>query len=393
MVRSGLDCFLQDFPGALVGKKLGIVCHAASITASFRHIIEALADHPRATVGAIFGPQHGLFGQTQDNMIEWEGVTDAGRRAPVYSLYGQSRKPSPAMLDPLDALVFDLQDVGARPYTYLWTLKLCMEACCEQGIPLWVLDRPNPIAAIDFDGPMILPDYYSFVGGAAIPLCYRLTIGEVAQLLQRHFYPSAEVSIVRMQGYSRNSLFTDTGLPWVLPSPNMPTQDTAIVYPGMVLLEATNLSEGRGTTRPFELFGAPWLDIKKFRALFEESASRGCRIRDHDFIPTFQKWAGRKCRGFQLHVTDLRAFKPVETAAAILLAAAASSDGEFAFRTDPYEYEYVKPAIDILTGSDRFRGAVLAGASLSDLRDEWQRERRPYVEQFPYGILYDGKAS
>lgn len=393
MVRSGLDCFLQDFPGALVGKKLGIVCHAASITASFRHIIEELLSHPRATVGAIFGPQHGLFGQTQDNMIEWEGVTDAGGRAPVYSLYGQSRKPSPAMLDPLDALVFDLQDVGARPYTYLWTLKLCMEACCEQGIPLWVLDRPNPIAVIDFDGPMILPEYYSFVGGAAIPLCYRLTIGEVAQLLQRHFYPSAEVSIVRMQGYSRNSLFTDTGLPWVLPSPNMPTQDTAIVYPGMVLLEATNLSEGRGTTRPFELFGAPWLDIKKFRALFEESAPGGCHIRDHDFIPTFQKWAGRECRGFQLHVTDPRAFKPVETAAAILLAAAASSSGEFAFRTDPYEYEYVKPAIDILTGSDHFRGAVLAGASLSDLRGEWQRERRPYVEQFPYSILYDGKSS
>jgi uncharacterized protein YbbC (DUF1343 family) len=388
MVRSGLDCFLQDFPRALVGKKLGIVCHAASITASFRHIIEALLAHPSAIVGAVFGPQHGLFGQTQDNMIEWEGDQDKGKAIPVYSLYGRRRKPSPAMLAPLDALVFDLQDVGARPYTYLWTLKFCMEACCEQGIPLWVLDRPNPIAALNFDGPMIMPEYYSFVGGAAIPLCYRLTIGEIAQFLQRRFYPSAEVSIVRMQGYSRNSLFTDTGLPWVLPSPNMPTLDTAIVYPGMVLLEATNLSEGRGTTRPFELFGAPYLDIKYFSALLEKSAPPGCLFRNQDFIPAFQKWAGRECHGFQLHVTDIRAFRPVETAAAIILAAAASSEGAFAFRADPYEYEYIKPAIDILTGSDRFRQAVLAGVSPGELRDEWRRERQPYVDQFRDSTFY-----
>jgi uncharacterized protein YbbC (DUF1343 family) len=388
MVRSGLDCFLQDFPSALVGKKLGIVCHAASITASFLHITDALFSHPHAAIGAIFGPQHGLFGQMQDNMIEWEGDENKGKGIPVYSLYGHNRKPSSAMLAPLDALVFDLQDVGARPYTYLWTLKFCMEACCEQGIPLWVLDRPNPIATLNFDGPMIMPEYYSFVGGAPIPLCYRLTIGEVAQFLQRHFYPSAEVSIVWMQGYSRNSLFTDTGLPWVLPSPNMPTPDTAIVYPGMVLLEATNLSEGRGTTRPFEIFGAPYLDIKSFRALVEKSAPHGCLFRYHEFIPTFQKWAGKECHGFQLHVTDIRAFRPVETAAAIILAAAASSGGEFAFHADPYEYEYVKPAIDILTGSDRFRLSVLADVPLGDLCDEWRRERQPYVDQFRYSAFY-----
>jgi uncharacterized protein YbbC (DUF1343 family) len=294
------------------------------------------------------------------------------------------------MLAPLDALVFDLQDVGARPYTYLWTLKLCMEACCERGIPRWVLDRPNPIGLIGIDGPMILPEYYSFVGGAAIPLCYRLTIGEVAQLLQRHFFPSAEVTVVAMRGYSRNSLFSDTGLPWVLPSPNMPTQDTAIVYPGMVLLEATNLSEGRGTTRPFELFGAPWLDAEKFMAIIGEAHPAGCLFRSHDFIPTFQKHAGKECRGFQLHVTDCRIFRPVETAATILFAAAAASGGEFAFRTDPYEYEYAKPAIDVLTGSDRFRVALQTGRELNDLFDAWRSERRPYVEEFGYNALYNG---
>lgn len=389
MVRSGLDCFLREFPAALADKRLGIVCHAASVTASLVHITEAVAADSRATIGAIFGPQHGLFGQTQDNMVEWEGASSDGAGTPVYSLYGQNRKPSPAMLAPLDALVFDLQDVGARPYTYLWTLKYCMEACCERGIPLYVLDRPNPIAAIGVDGPVMTPEYYSFVGGADIPLCYRLTIGEVARLLQRHFYPSAEVQVVWMQGYSRHSLFSDTGLPWVLPSPNMPTLDTAIVYPGMVLLEATNLSEGRGTTRPFELFGAPWLDIKKFRSIFGEFGVAGCVLRNHDFIPTFQKWAGRDCRGFQLHVTDPAAFKPVETAAAIIMAAKAASGGEFAFRTDPYEYEYVKPAIDILTGSEYFRKAVQDGIELPELCSEWQRECLPYVEQFRYLAHYD----
>jgi uncharacterized protein YbbC (DUF1343 family) len=389
MVRTGLDCFLRNFPGELVGKKLGVVCHAASVTASLLHITDELAAHPRATVGAVFGPQHGLFGQTQDNMIEWEGGEEAsGGRVPIYSLYGRNRKPAPAMLAPLDALVFDLQDVGARPYTYLWTLKLCMEACGERGIPLYVLDRPNPISAIGFDGPMISPEYYSFVGGAEIPLCYRLTIGEVAQLLQRHFYPAADVSVVWMEGYARKSLFTDTGLPWVLPSPNMPTPDTAVVYPGMVLLEATNLSEGRGTTRPFELFGAPWLDMENFRKRFEAADLPGCAIRNHDFIPTFQKWAGRECRGFQLHVLDRRVFRPVETAAAIILAAAACSGGEFAFRTDPYEYEYARPAIDILTGGDRFRNAVAASGELADLREEWERERQPFVEQFRYLAHY-----
>jgi uncharacterized protein YbbC (DUF1343 family) len=382
MVTSGLECFLENYPGKLKGRRVGVVCHAASVTSTYTHIIDAFAQHPACSLGAVFGPQHGLFGQTQDNMIEWEGCGMLIHHVPVHSLYGRERKPTPDMLAGLDALVFDLQDVGARPYTYLWTLKLCMEACGEKKLPLYVLDRPNPVSSMGFDGPMLRPDYFSFVGGAEIPLCYRLTIGETAELLRRTYYPSAEVHIVWMKGYWRNSLWDDTGLPWVLPSPNMPTPDTAMVYPGMVLLEATNLSEGRGTTRPFEIFGAPYLNFGRFGRRLEAEKLPGCVFRGHDFIPTFHKWAGKSCRGMQIHVTDARVFRPVETAFAILSAAYGTAPGDFSFRTDPYEYEREKMAVDILSGSDRFRKAVLAGASLADMRQEWKGERKLFIKVF-----------
>jgi uncharacterized protein YbbC (DUF1343 family) len=382
MVKSGLDCLSENFPQGLIGKKIGVVCHAASVTSAYEHCLDVLSRFRECRIQAVFGPQHGIFGQTQDNMIEWEGGDHAVLKVPVYSLYGKVRKPTREMLAGLDALVFDLQDVGARPYTYLWTLKLCMEACMEQGVALWVLDRPNPIGRIAFDGPMLRPEYFSFVGGAEIPLCHRLTIGEVALLLKNACYPSAEVNVVWMTGWLRNSLWNETGLPWVLPSPNMPTLSTAIVYPGMVLLEATNLSEGRGTTRPFELFGAPYLNAGKMIEQLSRYNLQGCLFREHEFIPTFQKWAGQVCRGMQVHVFNVRIFKPVETAMAILLAAQATAPGEFRFRTDPYEYEQERPAIDILSGSDMFRSAVLAGADLADMAEVWNDERQPFLDLF-----------
>jgi uncharacterized protein YbbC (DUF1343 family) len=392
MTKTGLDLLLENFPSDLIGKRIGLICHAASVTARYTPIIEAFTSLNACTIGAIFGPQHGLFGQTQDNMIEWEGK--GGRGAiPIYSLYGAVRKPTPGMLDGVDALLYDLQDVGARPYTYLWTLKLCMEACAEKSIPLFVLDRPNPVGRLDFDGPMLDPAYFSFVGGADIPLCHRMTVGEIATLLQHDFYPNADLRVVWMEGWWRDSLFGETGLPWVLPSPNMPTPDTAIVYPGMVLIEATNLSEGRGTTRPFEIFGAPWLPIEKFKSYIAQCKLPGCLFREHGFIPTFQKWAGKECAGMQIHITDPGKFRPVETAAAVILAAQASAPGEFRFRTDPYEYEREKPAIDILTGSDNFRKAVLCGASLDEIKTGWMKERERFLEKFARFAHYPERRS
>ncbi len=388
MTRFGLDIFLEKPPASLRGKRIGVLCHAASITSAYTHILDALMAHPAFHVSAVFGPQHGLFGQTQDNMIEWEGYKHPLYDIPVFSLYGDHRKPTDSMLEHIDALVIDLQDVGARPYTYIWTLKLCMEACAEKSIPVWVLDRPNPIGAIDFDGPLLEESLFSFVGGAQIPLCHRMTFGEIAQLLKQAYFPSLRLNVVWMRLWWRDSLWHETGLPWVLPSPNMPTEQTAIVYPGMVLLEATNVSEGRGTTRPFELFGAPYIRMDEFIRILYEQELGGYIFRKHDFIPTFQKWQGQYCHGGQIHVTDARSYLPVTTTITILWAVAQSSDGKFSFTQPPYEYDHVHMPIDILYGNESFRKCIEMGGELSDLIEKQKQDIAAFSEMFDSVTYY-----
>ena len=382
MVRFGLDCFIRDYPAALKGKSIGVVCHAASITSAYSSIIDVLLKHPDCRLKAIFGPQHGLFGQTQDNMVEWEGVRDPVLGIPVYSLYGSVRKPTQSMLDGLDALVFDIQDVGARPYTYIWSLKLCMEACREKNIPVWVLDRPNPVSCVPVDGPMLSPEFFSFVGGAEIPLCHRLTMGEMARIIQKKYHPSCELNVIWMEGWWRDSFWPETGLPWVLPSPNMPSCETAVVYPGMVLFEATNASEGRGTTRPFELFGAPYLDFVEFKKELLSCKLGGCTFREHAFIPTFQKWQGKFCFGMQIHVTNPRTFSPVLTATAILSSIIKTSGGEFAFKNPPYEYEQKKMPFDILAGDSQLRNALVEHTPLDEISSMWNQSYSDFNELF-----------
>jgi uncharacterized protein YbbC (DUF1343 family) len=262
-----------------------------------------------------------------------------------------------------------------------------MEACMERQLPLYVLDRPNPIGCIGFDGPILHSDYFTFVGGAEIPLCHRMTIGEIALLLQKTYFSSAEVSVIWMEGWWRNSLWNETGLPWVLPSPNMPTLDTAIVYPGMVLLEATNLSEGRGTTRPFELFGAPYCN-RLFLEQCRNAPLEGCYFREHGFIPTFQKWAGTFCYGVQLHVTNPRIFKPVVATAALLKAAMEVGGDAFSFKAPPYEYETEKLPFDILTGSDLFRHQLETKAPIQEMYGEWESAYGSFLENFSSVAYY-----
>ncbi|MFP4680946.1 MAG: exo-beta-N-acetylmuramidase NamZ domain-containing protein [Chitinispirillaceae bacterium] len=393
MTRFGLDLLLSDFPQQLKGKKLGVVCHAASVSSDYRHVVDLIAETPHCTLAAIFGPQHGLYGQTQDNMIEWQGSTHPELNIPVYSLYGEVRTPSESMLGSVDALLFDIQDVGARPYTYVWTLKNCMEACARNGIPVWVLDRPNPIGCVGTDGPMLSENYFSFVGGATMPLCHRLTMGEMAVLIRKLYVTGCDLNVVWMEDWWRDSLFSDTGLPWVLPSPNMPTLDTAIVYPGQVLLEATNLSEGRGTTRPFELFGAPYIKVEEVLSLLAKENLPGCLFRKHGFIPTFQKWKGEFCGGLQLHVTDPRRFQPVKTTAAFLSAVIRTSADEFRFTDPPYEYEYEKKPFDILAGNTRMREALAGGGSVGEMRAEWEKEYKAWSELFAAVTHYKEKRS
>lgn len=388
-VLSGLDVVSARLPSQLRGKRIGILCHSASITSDFRFITEVFGSDSGCRLAALFGPQHGISGQTQDNMIEWKSTTDPVLGIPVHSLYGEHRKPTPQMLAGLEVLVIDLQDVGARLYTYIWTVKLCMEACAEAGIPVFILDRPNPVGRVRADGPVLREDYFTFVGGASIPLCHRMTIGEMAVWIQEKHITGCELHVIRARGWRRNLLYYETGLPWVLPSPNMPTPQTALVYPGTVLAEALNLSEGRGTVIPFELTGAPYINSHRLLSELRSRKIPGCSFRIHDFIPTFHKFAGVYCRGIQIHVTDPSSFRPVATALHLFDAIIRTSTaGSLTFNQPPYEYEYRLMPFDILSGDSRMREVLEQGLSLSDEILRWDASIEEFSEEFRQMALY-----
>ena len=386
---SGLDVVTLGLPAGLRGKRTGLLCHSSSISSDFRHITEIFGQSKECRLVSLFGPQHGLSGQTQDNMIEWEGTTDPLLGIPVYSLYGEHRKPTDAMLEGIEVFVIDLQDVGARLYTYIWTVKLCMEACAEAGIPVYILDRPNPIGRIQPDGPVLSEEYFTFVGGASIPLCHRMTMCEMAIWVKEKHIPGCDLHVIRVEGWRRNMMYHETGLPWVLPSPNMPTPQTAAVYPGTVLAEALNISEARGTVIPFELMGAPWIDGRR---LLEEMRSRklpGCNFRMHDFIPTFHKYAGEYCRGIQIHVTDPALFRPVATAMHLFDAIIRTSpEGSLKFNPPPYEYEYRLMPFDILSGDSRMREVLTGGLSLKEETGLWEAQTKEFMADFRQIALY-----
>lgn len=389
MVTTGLDAILKNFPSALKGKNIGILCHAPSISYNFTHITDIFAQRQDCRLTAIFGPQHGLNGQTQDNMIEWQSQRHPSFSIPVYSLYGEVRKPTPEMLGNIDVLLIDLQDVGARLYTYIWTIKLCIEACTESNIPIWLLDRPNPISRLPFDGPVLKKEYFTFVGGATIPLCHRMTIGEIALWLKEKDYPACDLNIVWMENWNRKLLFCETGLPWVIPSPNMPTVQTAIVYPGTVLIEALNLSEGRGTTIPFELFGAPFIDSEKLKKNLDSRKIRGCAFRKHSFIPTFNKYCGELCNGLQIHVTDINLFKPVISALEIFDAIIETThDGALKFNQPPYEYENKLMPFDILSGDAVMRESLQKKQDIRLEKERWGYEIEEFRKEFSKLAVY-----
>lgn len=392
MVKTGLDQIRFKLPGALKGKRIGVLCHAPSITSDFVHIADFFHDSKECILSAIFGPQHGIHGQTQDNMIEWESQIHPYYKVPLYSLYGKHRKPTPEMLGVLDALVVDLQDVGARLYTYIWTVKLCMEACTESGIPIWILDRPNPVGKLPFDGPVLKEEFFTFVGGASIPLCHRMTIGEMAVWLKEKYYPACDLNVVWMKNWNRNTFYNETGLPWVLPSPNMPTLQTAIVYPGMVLAEALNISEGRGTTVPFELFGAPFIDQEKLKKNLDARKIPGCVFRKHSFIPTFNKYQGIYCNGIQIHVTAPDNYYPVATALEIFDAIIETSpENSFSFKDPPYEYEFNLMPFDILSGDSLMRTSLLRKDPVEWEKQRWHKEIEDFRKEFDYLAVYPDK--
>ncbi len=390
MVITGLEALLEKFPPSLKGKRIGILCHAPSITRKFDHITDIFHSLEDCSLTAVFGPQHGLYGQTQDNMIEWDSERHPIYGIPVYSLYGEHRKPTAGMLADIDSLVIDLQDTGTRIYTYIWTVKLCLEACYEAGIPVWILDRPNPAGSLPFDGPVLKKEYFTFVGGASIPLCHRMTIGEMALWIRDKYYPAMDLNFVPMRNWRRKMQYGSTGLPWVLPSPNMPSPGTTLVYPGTVLIEALNLSEGRGTTLPFELFGAPFINPYRLRDCLAGRKTEGCAFRIHDFIPTFHKFAGELCHGLQLHITDPEAFRPVETALEIFDAIIETSPaGSLTFNPPPYEYETRLMPFDILSGDSGMRETLLSRSDLAAEKERWKKETEEFTVEFRRLAYYD----
>jgi uncharacterized protein YbbC (DUF1343 family) len=387
-VHTGIERLLAGAAPDLRGRSLGLIAHPASVTpdlqASHRALMAAGFD-----LRALFGPQHGARGEKQDNMIESGAFVDPGSGLPVHSLYGDVRKPTRKMLAGLDALLFDLQDVGVRVYTFIWTMALAMEACAEAGVRFVVLDRPNPIGGVAREGPVVRPGFESFVGLHPIPLRHGLTCGELARWLNEERGIGCSLEVVPCEGWRRRMQWEETGLPWVLPSPNLPTPDSCRVYPGMVLLEGTNLSEGRGTARPFELFGAPWIEPERLADRLDGLLGPGVAFRPCHFEPTFQKHAGRLCGGGQLHVLDERAFRPVHTAVAILSAVRGLEDAQLRWRDPPYEYETQMQPIDILWGHDGLRRRIDAGEGPDAVLAEAEREVAAFTEAVAPHLLYD----
>ena len=386
-VLSGLDVLASRLSSLLRGRTVGLLSHQASVTRDLTHARQAIGAIRGVKLLRLFAPEHGLSGAAQD-LVSVGAERDALTGLPVVSLYGKRLAPEPRALAGLGALVVDLQDVGARYYTFVWTMALTMRAAARVGLPVVVLDRPNPLGGEKLEGNMPDPRFASFVGLHPLPTRHGMTIGELAGYLNDTHGLGCDLTVVPMLGWRRAMLWEDTGLPWVAPSPNMPTPDTALVYPGMCLLEGTNLSEGRGTTRPFELWGAPWLDGGRLAEALAAEKLPGARFRACAFTPTWDKHRGARCHGVQVHVSDARALQPVRLGAACIVHARAQDPAQFRWRTERYEFVENLPAIDLLTGSAEFRTGVTAGRSVGELCAAWDQERDAFARRRAPFLLY-----
>ncbi len=376
-VITGLEVLLQNPQTYLRGNSVGLVINHTSIDSQGRLSTEHFQSAPDINLKKLFAPEHGLYGVDQD-MIHVRDSRDSISGLQVVSLYGEqetSLAPSADLLDGLDSLIFDIQDVGARYYTFVYTMANCMQVCKEAGVRMVVCDRPNPINGIDLEGNLVGDSWRSFVGQYPIANRHAMTAGELALLFNEAFNIGCDLKVVPMQGWQRQMWFDETGLPWTPPSPNMPTVDTATVYPGMCLIEGTLLSEGRGTTRPFEFVGAPYIHPPDLIQRLQQDELPGVFFRPHYFKPMFQKCANQICGGVQLHVTDRNQFRSLITALAIIRAVGELYGDDFAWRTEPYEYVSDRLAIDLLYGNPQFREQWMGSQeSLQSIEDSWSSE-------------------
>jgi uncharacterized protein YbbC (DUF1343 family) len=385
-VSPGLEQLIKSPPAVLKNRRIGLLCNPASVDRNLVHSRLRLKALLGDGLTCLFSPQHGLFAEKQDNMIESGDRRDPLLDVPVFSLYSRTRIPTREMFDAIDVLLIDLQDVGTRVYTFIYTMSHCMEAARQYHKKVVVLDRPNPVGGVQVEGNCLASGFKSFVGRYPIPMRHGMTIGELARMFNSAFDIGCDLDVVPMEGWRRSMLFSDTGLPWVAPSPNLPTPMSALVYPGQVIWEGTNVSEGRGTTQPFELFGAPFIDPYKILDALPPEAIRGAVLRPMEFEPTAHKWQGRRCHGFQIHVVQPEAFRAYSASLALLQAVLRRHPDEFQWKAPPYEYEYERMPIDLILGDRQLRERLAAGAPMAELEASWHQDlqafeqlRRPFL--------------
>ncbi|MBK9156357.1 MAG: DUF1343 domain-containing protein [Chloracidobacterium sp.] len=387
-VRPGIEVLLNEKLDLIRGQRIGLVCNQASVLPDLRHAADVFFEHPEIDLTTLFGPQHGIRGDLQDNMIETDHAVDPHTGLWIYSLYSETREPTEKMLADVDTIVFDLQDVGCRIYTFVYTMANCMRAAKKVGKRVVVCDRPNPIGGVAVEGNITEHEFKSFVGQFEIQTRHGMTTGELAKMFNEHFGIGCDLEVVTMEGWAREMWFEDTGLPFVMPSPNIPTVDTCVVFPATVHVEGTELSEGRGTTKPFELNGAPYIDPWEWVSALEKYNFPGVAFRQTYFQPTFQKHAKVTCGGLQIHVTDREAFTPVIVGIAMIKTAYDLYPDEFLWKQDPYEYVFDQNPFDVVCGTDTIRKAIEAGGSVEDILDSWNAGSEEFSEIRTEYLLY-----
>lgn len=389
--RPAIEYLFDNYGSLIREKRIALIVNQASVLSDYSHTIFYVQSHQQRynfKIMAVFGPQHGIWGHTQANMIEWESYRDTRFDFLFYSLYGKNRSIPSHILKEIDVIIFDLQDVGTRYYTFIWTLAEVMESLQREEISLIVADRPNPINGFDVEGPVLDMEYSSFVGMKPLPIRHGMTICEIADYFKDQFYPDVKLHLLPMKEWDRTMYLDELSYPWVPPSPNMPSVKTALVYPGSCLMEATNVSEGRGTTTPFEIIGAPWIDGLRL-SKYLNSISNGEQVfRFHCFEPTFDKYHGEICEGIQIHVLDRKRFNPFKIGLLILQTLIKWYPENFRWNEPPYEYEYEKKPIDILLGCEWIREEIEKGVPITEIEARWQKELMNFMHLREKYLLY-----
>ena len=378
-VATGLDVFREGYWKKLRGCKLGLLSNQASLDSRLVSAKEIITRALPGQLKALFGPQHGYGGEDQDNMVETDHFHDGKLDIPVFSLYSKMREPLPEMLDLIDILIIDLQDVGTRVYTFASTMLNCLKAVAKSGKKVLLLDRPNPLGGEVVEGNLLKSELYSFVGSFSFPMRHGLTMAEMARIFNHAFKIEVDLEIVPMNGWDRSMIWQDTGLKWIMPSPNMPLPETAQVYPGQVIWEGTNMSEGRGTCRPFETFGAPFLDPNLIKSALPHETTSGCHLQEITFRPTFNKWKEEICRGFMIHILDPQTYQSYFTSISLLRSIMETHGDHFQWKDPPYEYEHEKMPIDMILGDRSLRNKLEKGLDIFEIKDEWNEELEDFL--------------